>query len=322
MYPVCTLARPNKRLQLTSARRGVLGQRRRACFARGAACSIWRRGAVGYRCQSAALAAERRSVRRRDRETVTNPFAASWVAPEYAASRPDVHWRFIEVAHQEMGSPAPLPWALDVGCGTGLACRALLRVARRVVGIDPSAAMLRHAMSVAGVSYATGRAEAIPIGDATFDIACVSSAFQWCDPQRLIPELGRVVRPKGWLIIFDSILQGWSGGSAEPVERLTEEYWSRLPYCPRNPYFSPTRHRSDAFGLHASRVVSQAVRLSAPELSAFILTQASTVAAVESGHATLAELRARLVKCLHSLFAGAATRELLFGGTVHILIRR
>ena len=255
------------------------------------------------------------------RQTVTNPFAASWVPPEYAASRPDVHGSFIEAALREMGTSPPVPRAIDIGCGTGLACRALLRLARQVVGIDPSTAMLRHATPIRGVSYAAARAEAIPAGDATVDIACLSSAFHWCDAEQLIPELGRVVRSNGWLLIFDTVLQGWSDGSTEPVERLTAEYWSRLPHCPRNPYFDPALHRSDAFVLHATRVVCQPVRLSAAELSAFILTQASTVAAVESGQATLRDLRARLAQCLSSLFATRAERELLFGGPLHILLR-
>jgi hypothetical protein len=74
--------------------------------------------------------------------------------------------------------------------------------------------------------------------------------------------------------------------------------------------------------LHATRSVKQPVRLSVAELSAFIRTQASTVAAVESGHATLAELREALDACLHRLFAGSPTRELLLGGVLSILLRR
>ena len=256
------------------------------------------------------------------KKTVSNPFAVSWVAPEYAVSRPDVHSRFIEVAHQEMGSPPPFARALDIGCGTGLSCRALLRVAQLVVGIDPSIPMLQHAASPGAVFYIAARAEAIPVVDAAFDVACISCAFHWCEPERLLSEVGRLVRPGGWLLIFDSTLRGWSDGSREPVECLTAEYWSRLPYCPRNPYFDPAHHQPDAFALHATRFVKQPVRLSVAGLSAFIRTQASTVAAVQSGHATLPELRDRLDGCLYRLFAGNPTKELLLGGVLSILLRR
>jgi len=53
-----------KALQLTSALQSSRAPPPAARFARGAARAVWRRPAVGYRCRSAALAAERRSVRR------------------------------------------------------------------------------------------------------------------------------------------------------------------------------------------------------------------------------------------------------------------
>src|SRR5262245_27902484 len=220
-----------------------------------------------------------------------------------------------------MGSPPPLARGLDIGCGTGLSSRALRQVARLVVGIDPSISMLQHARPSGGVSYIAARGEAIPANDAAFDVASVSCAFHWCDPVRLLSEVARVVRPGGWFLIFDSILQGWADGSREPADRLNTEYWSHLPPCPRNPHFDPERHVSGPFALHATAFVTQSVRLSVPELSASIRTQATTIAAVESGHATLAELRERLEKCLVGLFAGAPTKELLFGGALSILLR-
>ena len=59
---------PNKALQLTSALQPSRAAPPRARFARRAARAFWRRGAVGYRLRSAALAAERRSVRRPKKE--------------------------------------------------------------------------------------------------------------------------------------------------------------------------------------------------------------------------------------------------------------
>ncbi len=54
---------PNKALQLPSAAQAFRGTPPRARFARRSAPAIWRRGPVSYRIRSAALAAERRSVR-------------------------------------------------------------------------------------------------------------------------------------------------------------------------------------------------------------------------------------------------------------------
>jgi len=252
---------------------------------------------------------------------VRNPFAVPWVGPAYAAARPNVHVRFVEVALREMGSPSPFARGLDIGCGTGLSSRGLRRGAQLVLGVDPAISMLRHAVSSEGISYVVAGGEAIPAADATFDIASIGCAFHWCDQERLFGEVARVVRPRGWFLIFDSDLRGWADGSREPAERLLNEYWSRLPPSPRNAYFEPTRDVSEPFSLHATTLVTQTLRLSAEELSAFIFTQASTVNAFVSGHAPLGELRQRLERCLLRIFAGAATKEFLFGGPLHVLLR-
>ena len=208
---------------------------------------------------------------------------------------------------------------LDIGCGTGLSARALRRASELVLGIDPSLFMLRHAGFSSGVSYAVGAAEAIPALDAAFDIASIGCAFHWCDRVQLFAEVSRVLRTAGWFLIYDSDLRGWRDGSREPVERLTAEYWSQLPPCPRNPHFDPGQHVSPPFALHTATLVTQTVPLSPAELSAFIRTQASTVMAVVSGHTPPARARERLDKCLSPLFAGASTREFLFGGSLHVL---
>jgi SAM-dependent methyltransferase len=192
---------------------------------------------------------------------------------------------------------------------------------RFVVGLDSSISMLQHAAESNGVVYVAGRAEAIPGMDAAFDVVSIGCAFHWCDPERLLAEVGRVVRQPGWFLIFDSDIQGWSDGSREPVERLTAEYWSHLPPCARRPYFDPLHHLREPFELHATTVVTEIVRLSSDQLSAFVRTQGSTVMAIASGQASPADLCNQLDRCISRLFKSAATKEVLFGGPLHILRR-
>jgi SAM-dependent methyltransferase len=254
------------------------------------------------------------------RTAVANPFEVPWVGPAYATARPNVHAAFIESARREMGIPQRLPRALDIGCGTGLSARALRIASESVVAIDPSASMLRHADSSCGVSYVLASAEAIPALGSAFDIASIACAFHWCDCARLFAEVSRVLRPGGWFLIYDSDLRGWPDGSRAPGEHITDEYWSRLPPCPRNPYFDPAQDVSPSFALHTSTLVTETVPLSLPELSAFIRTQASTIMAIASGEPAH-RLRELLDTCLSCLFAEATTREFLFGGPLHVLRR-
>jgi ubiquinone/menaquinone biosynthesis C-methylase UbiE len=76
---------------------------------------------------------------------------------------------------------------LDVGCGTGVATRAVARrvaPAGRVVGIDPSPVMLAVAREIAEregvaelVDLQVGDARALPVEDASFDVVLAITAL-------------------------------------------------------------------------------------------------------------------------------------------------
>ena len=61
--------------------------------------------------------------------------------------------------------------ALDVGCGTGQSTVVLAEIAERIIGIDPSADMLRAATPHPKVEYREAAAEHTPFSDGQFDLA-------------------------------------------------------------------------------------------------------------------------------------------------------
>jgi len=88
--------------------------------------------------------------------------------------------------------------AVDLGAGTGLLTRQLARRVTRVVAIEPDdrmGAVLRARSP--GVEVIQGKAEAIPLPDASADGVFVSSAWHWMDPDLAVPEIGRVLRDGG-----------------------------------------------------------------------------------------------------------------------------
>jgi SAM-dependent methyltransferase len=119
--------------------------------------------------------------------------------------------------------------ALDVGCGTGLSTRPLRRLARTVVGLDPAAAMLREAKRARRASYVQGRAEQLPVTDASFDVVTIGCAYHWCDSEAFLGEAARILRSGGALVIYDNGFLGEVSGSAAILEWLKSEHWSRLP---------------------------------------------------------------------------------------------
>lgn len=109
--------------------------------------------------------------------------------------------RIVEAAAIEPGQEV-----LDVGCGTGvLACAVAERVGPkgRAVGLDPNEQMLAVARKKpTAVTWQSGRAEALPFDDASFDAVVSQFALMFFESKpTAIAEMLRVLRPRGRLAI-------------------------------------------------------------------------------------------------------------------------
>ena len=103
-------------------------------------------------------------------------------------------------------SPHAVDWLLPSGCriavdlaaGTGLFTRSLAARVGSVIAVEPDARMRAVLSSRSpGIAVLDGTGEAIPLGDATADAVCVSSAWHWMDQERAGAEVARVLRPGG-----------------------------------------------------------------------------------------------------------------------------
>lgn len=103
--------------------------------------------------------------------------------------------------------PEDARW-LDVGCGTGALSEAILGGAapREVVGVDPSEAFLGFARSRLGnapVSLRAGDARALPVEDATFEVAVAGLVLNFVpEPAQALAEMRRSVRPGGTVAVY------------------------------------------------------------------------------------------------------------------------
>jgi SAM-dependent methyltransferase len=90
----------------------------------------------------------------------------------------------------------------DLAAGTGKLTRVLAPHASSIVAIEPSASM-REAFQLAlpDVAVIDGRAEEIPLPDASLDLLAVGEAFHWFRPAPAIAEIARVLRPGGALLV-------------------------------------------------------------------------------------------------------------------------
>jgi ubiquinone/menaquinone biosynthesis C-methylase UbiE len=118
-----------------------------------------------------------------------------------------VHQTALQLALQLLPHPRPV---LDVGCGTGR----LLRQARRcyptaeLVGVDLAGQMAATARAVTptklAVGYVQGRAEGLPFPHQVFDLIFTTLSLRhWTDLATGIAEIGRVLTPRGVVIVAD-----------------------------------------------------------------------------------------------------------------------
>lgn len=101
--------------------------------------------------------------------------------------------------------------ALEVGCATGAATRAMARLAvpGRAVGVDQSAVRLDEGRTLAAregleIRFVEGEATRLPLPAASFDFAFSRFLFEYLpDPPRALSELIRVTRPGGIVAVAD-----------------------------------------------------------------------------------------------------------------------
>jgi SAM-dependent methyltransferase len=93
--------------------------------------------------------------------------------------------------------------ALDVGCGEGRFCRLLSARGIRVVGVDPTLALLERARALDPTGdYRIGVGEALPAEDASFDmVVSYLTLIDIPDYRTAIGEMARVLRPGGSLLV-------------------------------------------------------------------------------------------------------------------------
>jgi SAM-dependent methyltransferase len=111
--------------------------------------------------------------------------------------------------------------ALDAACGTGRVSAHLAAAGHDVLGVDTTPAMLERARAkVPDARFVEGRLEALPVDDASFDLAvCALALDHATEIAPAIAELARAVGPGGRVILTDihpSMVQ--LGGQAAYVD--------------------------------------------------------------------------------------------------------
>jgi SAM-dependent methyltransferase len=118
---------------------------------------------------------------------------------------------------------------LELGCGAAQWAIALSALGTNVVGFDVSRAQLQHARARAPrLPLVQGSGEELPFARAAFDVVfCDHGAVSFCDPEAIVPEIARVLRPRGLLAFCCShplLYLTWDDRKQRQTRRLQIDY--------------------------------------------------------------------------------------------------
>lgn len=124
---------------------------------------------------------------------------------------------------------------LELGCGAAQWSIGLARQGATAIGVDLSEEQLKAAWVAArdasvAVRLIHASAEAVPLPDASVDIAfCDWGALRFADPERVVPEAARLLRPGG-LLAFSTATAlldlCWADGADAPGLDLLRDYFA------------------------------------------------------------------------------------------------
>jgi SAM-dependent methyltransferase len=132
--------------------------------------------------------------------------------------------------------PAAGRRTLDLGCGEGRVARDLMGRGHRVVGIDASSTLVRHARDADPAGrYLVGDAAALPFRDATFDlIVAYNTLMDFDDLPAAMGEAARVLESGGRLCacVLHPTAEAGAFSSHEPDSPfvITHDYFERRGY--------------------------------------------------------------------------------------------
>jgi SAM-dependent methyltransferase len=129
-------------------------------------------------------------------------------AADYERFRPRPPAAILELLPLIVGADR-LGLVVDLGSGTGLSARVWAELADEVVAIEPNEAMRTFAERVttaANVRYLGMPSHQTGLPDASADLVTAAQSLQWMTPERVFPEVARILRSGGVFCAYNYVV--------------------------------------------------------------------------------------------------------------------
>jgi ubiquinone/menaquinone biosynthesis C-methylase UbiE len=135
----------------------------------------------------------------------------------------------------------PAAQVLEIGCGTGAVSRTLAQWpgVAQVTGVDPSTVFIAKARTLAdgipNLSFEEGDGRSLAFDAKAFDVVVVHQTLSHVpQPERLVAEAFRVLRPRGWLAVFDGdyATATVATGDRDPLEMCADAFRTHFVHDP------------------------------------------------------------------------------------------
>jgi SAM-dependent methyltransferase len=237
---------------------------------------------------------------------MSNPFSDTAMAAGYATARPPVHPRVVALL-RTWRRGARVGVAADIGCGAGLSTRALLDVADRCVGFDPSESMIRAARRVSpGARFVVASAEAMPLASRTVELLTAAGSLNFVGTLDAVwIEARRVLARRGALAVYD-FSTGRSFAGRPELDEWFETFLARYPR-PRSQArpLSPEILSviADGFAVERAETFEASLPMTCESYVSYLLTETNVQEAVRAG-TPLESVRSWCMTGLSPVFAG------------------
>ena len=246
-------------------------------------------------------------------------FTEKDIAIRYHKYRPYIHPKIIKKIKKLIKLVEPVNNALDIACGTGQSTLALKSIAKHIIGIDISEAMLSQAVTDESIEYLCSPAENIPFVDNAFNLITVGLAMHWFDRTKFLTEANRLLCKHGWLVVYNHGFSWRIKDNPDLKEKWAPTFSERYPRPERNSQ-PITSEQAEIYGFELCESVHHEIEVesSFEYLVNHIATFSHVIAKIQKEEETLSEATNWLMETIKPYFKNPS-EILIFEGPIWCL---